>query len=149
MKPPYLVIDDVGSSHSLGQILRSAYHFGVDSVVLTERAWAFLDARAFRVSVGWGYHMDFHLASSLPEVVAQLAQGGVDLFMASDDDASENVETAKGPWALLVGAREAASGPELPEVSAVKVPCRLQGTMDIAHSAAICIYELAGLSSLG
>ncbi|CAJ1407699.1 unnamed protein product, partial [Effrenium voratum] len=144
MKPPYLVIDDVGSSHSLGQILRSAYHFGVDSVVLTERAWAFLDARAFRVSVGWGYHMDFHLASSLPEVVAQLAQGGVDLFMASDDDASENVETAKGPWALLVGAREAASGPELPEVSAVKVPCRLQGTMDIAHSAAICIYELAG-----
>ena len=33
--------------------------------LLWKGAWAFMDSRAFRVSMGWAYHLDFHMAESL------------------------------------------------------------------------------------
>ncbi|CAE6938378.1 DNAH1 [Symbiodinium sp. CCMP2592] len=149
LSPPFLVIDQVSSSHSLGQILRTAFHFGIDSVVLSEGAWAFMDGRAFRVSMGWAYHLDFHVAASLSTVCSELEKGGLELFAFSESPSVPDVKAQPAEdrkWALLLGCQdhEASLGNS---VSWVGVPHHLEGTMDLAHASAICMYELAGLSS--
>ena len=144
LKGPFVVINEIASSHSLGQILRTAYHFGIDSVILSETAWQLLDSRAMRVSVGWGYHMDFHMAQSLPETLHELEKMGIGLFAECHSITSEPKCQPSKDWALLLGFQEKMNGLE---ISRIRVPCHESGTMDIAHAAAICIYELSGLSS--
>ncbi|CAE8614262.1 unnamed protein product [Polarella glacialis] len=150
LKPPYVVLDGIGSSHNIGQILRTAYHFGIDSVILSQEAWQQLDARACRVAVGWAYHMDFHMAHSLPEALQALCAQGVTLYAAEDSASSEEVRPHAPRdselWGLVLGHEVS------PEVLArcdfrVRAPQRLSGTMNVAHAAAICLYELAGLGS--
>eukprot|EP00438_Fugacium_kawagutii_P025295 Skav210349 [mRNA] locus=scaffold1491:3703:4755:+ [translate_table: standard] len=155
LKGPFIVIDKIASSHSLGQILRTAYHFGIDSVILSKAAWQLLDSRAMRVSVGWGYHLDFHVAAFVPETLRELQHLGVGLFGINDrpiveeEDFREPLEPWKNwerpatEWALLLGCD---LEDEL-EISPVRVPCHPAGAMDIAHAAAISMYELCGLSS--
>ena len=154
LKGPFLVINEITSSHSLGQILRTAYHFGIDSVILSTAAWQLLDSRAMRVSVGWGYHMEFHVAASLHEALRELQYLGISLFAECNE--SKDFAEPIGPsaesadWALLLGCEsclDSDAGNAL-EISHVRVPCHLSGTMDIAHAAAICMYELSGSSSL-
>ena len=146
LKGPFVVINEIASSHSLGQILRTAYHFGIDSVILSETAWQLLDSRAMRVSVGWGYHMDFHMAQSLPETLHELQKMGIGLFAESLKSYTEPERQPSKDWALLLGFGSIEKMNGL-EISGVRVPCHESGTMDIAHAAAICIYELSGLSS--
>lgn len=154
LKGPFLVINEIASSHSLGQILRSAYHFGIDSVILSTAAWQLLDSRAMRVSVGWGYHMDFHVATSIPEALRELHDLGIGLFAEwnESNDAEAIGPSESADWALLLGCEacldsDGGAGDAL-EISRVRVPCHFSGTMDIAHAAAICMYELSGSSSL-
>ena len=135
MNAPFLVIGDLSSSHTLGQILRTAYHFGVDSVILSQCAWEALDSRAMRVSVGWCYHMDFHLSKDLRETVKQLEARGIKLFAVSETE-SESAQACE-PWALLL-ACEASHGP----VSHIPIP-QVSGTLELAHQAAIAVYELS------
>ena len=143
MQAPFIVIDQIASSHCLGQILRTAYHFGIDSVILSQAAWQFIDSRAMRVSVGWGYHMVFHLASSLPNTLQRLQSRGINLFSISEDPSVGKIAPTNESWALLLGCDSL----ELQQ-SKVRVPCQMPGMLDIAHAAAIAIYELSGLSSL-
>ncbi|CAE7838811.1 DNAH1, partial [Symbiodinium microadriaticum] len=137
LSPPFLVIDKVSSSHSLGQILRTAFHFGIDSVVLSEGAWAFMDSRAFRVSMGWAYHLDFHMAESLSAVCSELESGkGLELYAFSESPSVPDVKAQPAEarnWALLLGCQDhqASLGDA---VSWVGVPHHLEGTMDLAHA---------------
>lgn len=150
MKAPFIVIDNISSSHCLGQVLRTAYHFGIDSVILSGTAWKHIDSRAMRVSVGWGYHMSFHLASSVANALRSLQSRGTKLFAMCEDPSAETIRTVKSlkltsSWALLLGCHSLSG--EL-ELSRVRIPCALSsGMLDAAHAAAICLYELSGLSS--
>ena len=144
MKAPFLVINSISSS-SLGQILRTAYHFGVDSVILSEEAWECLDARAMRVSVGWGYHMDFHVPRCLPETLRELRQLGVCLYAeergSEETDQEPRSFSRSNDWALLLGCEDLQDL----DVNGINIRHHSDdsGTMDVAHSAAICLYELA------
>ena len=52
-------------AENIGQILRTAFHLGVASVIGSWGPWDNLRGRALWVSMGWCYHMDFHLADPL------------------------------------------------------------------------------------
>jgi len=150
MRPPFVVLHDVESSHTIGQIIRTAYHFGLDSVVVSRATWEHLDARACRVAMGWAYHMDFHVADSVEEVLARLRARGVELYAA--DPSSPLPITPRRPrvdggWALVLGGEESGLSPAVAGLCdvRVRVPLREQGLLSVAHAAAICLYELGGL----
>ena len=143
MNAPFLVVDELSSSHTLGQILRTAYHFGVDSVILSETAWEALNSRAMRVSVGWCYHMDFHLSKDLAATLKHLEARGIKLFAVSETP-SEGASKSCEPWALLLKCDLTQAS----NVSSIHIECQLNGTLDLAHSAAIAVYELSVQSEL-
>eukprot|EP00439_Symbiodinium_sp_Y106_P038649 s3840_g4.t1 len=53
MRPPVLVLDGLGASQNVGQVLRTAYHLGVTTVLVSRSVWNSLGGRACRVSMGW------------------------------------------------------------------------------------------------
>ena len=43
MKPPFVVLDGLNSASNVGQVLRSAYHLGINSVIASPGAWSWLE----------------------------------------------------------------------------------------------------------
>ena len=62
---PLLVLDGLSSAQNIGQVLRTAYHLGVTSVLADRAVWNNLGGRACRVSMGWLYFMDIFLSEPL------------------------------------------------------------------------------------
>jgi len=153
MQPPFIVLNNVACSHTIGQILRTAYHFGLDAVVLSRSDWEHMDGRACRVAMGWAYHMDFHLVESMTESLSQLRDLGVELYAAEPSSpvpVAPHQPPGNKKWALVIGSESSGLSPGVAELchSLISVPLRRNGAMNIAHTAAICLYELHGLCSV-
>ena len=84
MVPPFVVLDGLNSASNVGQVLRTAYHLGVNSVIVSPGAWSCLNGRACRVSMGWFYRMSFHVARPLSKAIQELKQLGVCLYVAEN-----------------------------------------------------------------
>lgn len=152
LRPPFLVLDDLESSHTIGQIIRTAYHFGVDSIVASGSTWKNLDGRACRVAMGWAYHMDFHFTDSVIGALQDLQAQGVRVYGAESSSsqgkpAAPHEPRGEGSWALVIGHEEKGLSREVAELcqTCMHVPQHREGSMNVAHSAAICLYEVAGL----
>lgn len=148
LRPPFLVFDGTGSPENVGQILRTAFHLGVCSVVASRSAWNNLIGRAARVSMGWVYHMDFHLADPLEGALRQLRSSGVRLYAAEPHFAAPvRPHAPRGDrcWALVVGHEAAGISAASLELShaRVRVPQRRGESLNVAHACAICLYELS------
>eukprot|EP00928_Gymnodinium_smaydae_P079774 TRINITY_DN63626_c0_g1_i1.p1 TRINITY_DN63626_c0_g1~~TRINITY_DN63626_c0_g1_i1.p1 ORF type:complete len:236 (-),score=54.03 TRINITY_DN63626_c0_g1_i1:240-947(-) len=148
MRPPFVVLDDLCSASNVGQILRTAYHFGVTSIVASRAAWNSLNGRACRVSMGWMYFMDFYLADPLPEALAELKRMGVRIYAAENqhaEDVKPHEPFGDRRWALLLGHEGlgvSAAAAALSDAH-VRIPQEQGLCLNVAHAAAICIYELS------
>ncbi|CAE8694864.1 unnamed protein product [Polarella glacialis] len=147
LRPPILVLDEVESARNIGEILRSALHLGVTSVVASRGSWNCLTGRAARTSMGWIYHIDFHLADQLPEALQDLRASGVRIYTA-ESDATEAViphlPHGDRRWALVMGNEESGVSEQSRALSdhVVCVPQRGGASLNVANAASICLYEL-------
>merc|ERR1712032_1793284 len=99
-------LDKLTSPRNIGQIVRTAIHLGITSVVASRESWACLNGRAARSSMGWLYHVDFHLAETYGDTLRELQRLGVRVYAAES-----NFSIAVAPheprgdrrWALIVG----------------------------------------------
>ncbi|CAL1155708.1 unnamed protein product [Cladocopium goreaui] len=81
---PVLVLDGLGAAQNIGQILRTAFHLGVTSVLASRSVWNNLGGRACRVSMGWLYFMDLFLGEPMSDALKQLRQRGCRIYCAED-----------------------------------------------------------------
>ncbi|CAK0879233.1 unnamed protein product, partial [Prorocentrum cordatum] len=146
LRAPVIVLEDAESASVVGQILRTAYHFGVDSAVVSESVWDMLGGRACRVSMGWAYHLDFHVALSMPTALRGLRARGVELFAvapARGPCAAGPRAAHRGGWGLVVGRGGAPSAAALAQCGGrVPVALRREGGLAAAQAAALGLYEL-------
>lgn len=147
MRPPFLVLDGLTSATNIGQILRTAYHLGVVSVVVSRASWSSLHGRACRVSMGWLYWMDCHLAASLVDALDELRLRGIRVF-AAENQFSRPVghdPPQDRNWALIVGHEGLGISAEAVAASdaCVCVPQEQGDCLNVSHAAAICLYELS------
>lgn len=148
LKPPFLVLDGLSSGANVGQILRTAFHLGVNSVIASRETWNCLNGRASRVSMGWLYWMDFHLAeASLAKTLEKLRATGVRIYAAENqfsEPVSPHMPAGDRHWALIVGAEGAGISDAAIAASDVRiaVPQQQGVCMNVAHATSICLYEL-------
>lgn len=148
MQPPFLVLDDLNTPFNVGEILRNAYHFGVTSVLASRAAWSTLTGRAARASMGWLYHFDFHHAESLAASMAELRRLGVRCYGAENYHAVP-VAPHRPPgdrrWALVLGNEARGISAEVTAMcdSLVCVPQQQGESLNVAHAATVCLYELS------
>lgn len=148
LTPPVLVLCELKNATNIGQILRTAYHLGVTSVVVSRDSWENLGGRAARVSMGWLYHMDFHLAEpSLIDALLALRVRGFKIYAAEN-----HFKTSVAPhapfgdrrWALVVGNEDVGLNDAVSTTADMHicVPKRRGESLNVAHAAGICLYEL-------
>ncbi|CAJ1354367.1 unnamed protein product [Effrenium voratum] len=146
-RPPVLVLDGLGAQQNIGQVLRTAYHLGVTSVLVSRPVWNSLGGRTCRVSMGWLYFMDFYLGEPLSDGLRQLREQGLRIFCAEDHFAEpvEACEPGDRNWALVVGHEDQGVSADCVALSDARicVPQRGGESLNVAHAAAICLYELS------
>ncbi|CAK9003690.1 23S rRNA (guanosine-2'-O-)-methyltransferase RlmB (23S rRNA (guanosine2251 2'-O)-methyltransferase) (23S rRNA Gm2251 2'-O-methyltransferase) [Durusdinium trenchii] len=145
---PVLVLDGLGAAQNIGQILRTAFHFGVTSILASRSVWNSLGGRACRVSMGWLYFMDFFLGEPMVEALKELRERGCHIYCAEDHFAEAvkpHGPSGKRNWALIVGHEQLGVSKECIAMSdtCISVPSRQGESLNVAHAAAICLYELS------
>lgn len=145
MRPPFVILDGLSSASNIGQILRTAYHFGVVSVVAARASWNSLNGRACRVSMGWLYRMSFHLADRLPEALMELKGLGVQIYAAENQFARPVSPHTDRNWALVLGHEGLGISDEAVALSDARIciPQEQGLCLNVAHAASICLYELS------
>ena len=109
MVPPFVVLDGSNSASNVGQVLCTAYHLGVNSVIASPGAWSCLNGRngrACRLSMGWFYRMSFHVARPLSKAIQELKQLGVCLYVAENQfsqPVAPHQPHGDRKWALVIG----------------------------------------------
>ena len=148
MKAPFVVLDGLNSASNIGQVLRSAYHLGINSVIASPSAWSCLNARACRVSMGWFYRMTFHVARPLSNAISELKERNVCLY-AAENQFSQPVAPHQPlgdmNWALVVGSEFSGVSEEIVQKCdrRVCVPQQQGHSLNVAHACSICLYELS------
>merc|ERR1719362_1258098 len=148
IKAPVLVLDGLGAAQNVGQVLRTAFHLGVTSVMASRAVWNSLGGRACRVSMGWLYFMDFYLADPLTDGLSALKKRGIRIYAAEDhfsSDVAPHEPTGDPHWALVVGHEDAGVSRDAVALSdvCIRVPQQRGESLNVAHAAAICLYELS------
>ncbi|CEM13751.1 unnamed protein product [Vitrella brassicaformis CCMP3155] len=150
MRPPFLVLADVRSADNVGTLLRTAFSFGLRSIVMTDVSWAGCNARAARVSIGSLFHFDIcHCPeATLPRVIQQMKQMGITVYGTSpcaneflhghDDD----------NWAAVVGNEDTGASDAVLSActEVVSIPQMAGDSLTVSHAAAIALYELTKTS---
>lgn len=98
--------------------------------------------------MGWLYHMDFHLADPLADALHGLRAAGVKLYAAEEhfrNPVSPHLPRADRNWALILGHEDRGVSEESIALSheRICVPQRGGESLNVAHAAAICLYELS------
>ena len=148
MIPPFVVLDGLNSASNVGQVLRSAYHLGINSVIASAGAWSCLNGRASRVSMGWFYRMSFHVARPLSKAIEELKRLGVCLYVAENQfsqPVAPHEPHGDRKWALVIGSEFSGVSKEIVQDcdQRVCVPQQQGHSLNVAHACSICLYELS------
>ena len=148
MEPPFVILDGLSSASNVGQILRTAYHLGINSVVASPETWGCLNGRACRVSMGWMYRMKFHAARPLSKAILELQDLGTCIYVAENQfsqPVAPHEPLGDKSWALVVGSEGSGVSDEIIEMCErrVSVPQQQGHSLNVAHACSICLYELS------
>lgn len=148
LKASILVLDGLRSSENIGSILRTAYSFGITSVLCTPNVFAGVTGRACRASMGWAFSFHFCVAEDLAASLEELTVCGF-LVVSADEHGPTDLRSLRGrvgarPWALVLGAE--IGGPSSTALKAssvvVRIPHQKGDSLNVGHAAAICLYAL-------
>merc|ERR1712136_408201 len=129
-------------------ILRTAYSFGITSVLCTPNVFAGVTGRACRASMGWAFSFHFCVAEDLAASLEELTVCGF-LVVSADEHGPTDLRSLRGrvgarPWALVLGAE--IGGPSSTALKASSVVVRILpqkgDSLNVGHAAAICLYAL-------
>lgn len=151
-----LVLDNLGNDHNLGAIVRSAAFFGVKSLVLSGPPTANLvTTSSYRVAEGG---MEWVSLYRVPDAQALIHRAGRGLtLLGADHRGRESVRAVlervagQTPAALAIAMGNEETGLSASTRAACAGLVRIPGTgqiesLNVAQSAAILLYELAGLA---
>lgn len=90
------------------------------------------------------YFMDIFLGDPLEEALAELKAAGCRIYCAEDHFSEAVAPHGDQSWALIVGHEELGVSKGCVEASdqRICVPCTGGESLNVAHAAAICLYEL-------
>jgi len=89
--------------------------------------------------------MDFHAADDLPAALQELRSAGVQVYAAEQFFPVPVAPHCDARWALVVGHEDRGVSAEVIAASdvCVQIPQKEGESLNVAHAAAICMYELA------
>lgn len=147
-----LLLDRIGNAHNLGAIARSAAHFGVGQMVISDDpAAARPTDAAFRVAEGGLERVTVWLARDLAGLARELAAAGYDVMGAATRGGrleGRRAQTGSArPQALVLGSEEAGLAADLAAACTRLVTIPGTGhveSLNVSVAAGILLWECAG-----
>lgn len=141
-----LIVNNVQNPHNLGAVVRSAYLFGFDGIILSRRHTVSLTPAVVKASAGAIEYVDIAIEENLPQVVMTLKRVfykiiSLDLRGESDIYSVRSIE----PVAVIVGGEDSGVSSKLLSLSdlVVKIPVRDENlSLNLSVSAAIMMYQM-------
>ncbi|EZG47204.1 RNA methyltransferase [Gregarina niphandrodes] len=142
--PPMLVLDDVRNSDNVGAIMRTAFSFGIRSMVVTKTTMSAIGCRSARTSMGAMNFFSVYVAVDLVETIGVLKAKGIEVIGTSPR-ARENI-TARPTkqWALVLGNEELGSSDAVMHACSTlaAIPQVAGDSFSVSVAGGICVYEL-------
>ncbi|KAI9359540.1 Alpha/beta knot methyltransferase [Pilaira anomala] len=109
-KPFWIALDEVQDPQNLGSILRTAYFYGVDGVLLCSKNSAPLSPAVSKVSSGAAELMDIYSSPNLVKFLKESNENGWDIIGAAGEESDSSISlsqfrqhTAEKPVILVLG----------------------------------------------
>lgn len=147
-KQPLLVLlDGIQDPHNLGAIIRSAYAFGAQGVVIMKDRAVGVTAVAVKSSAGATAHCEVARVTNLSRAIDELKEAGF-WTVAAEPEAKQLTWEAKltGPLAVIVGAEGGGVRKGVLEHADYKVRIPMAGqvaSLNASVSAGVLLYEIA------
>jgi len=158
LEPPFLIVDGVNTSENIGAMMRTAAAMGVTSILCSEESLKCVNSRCARASMGCCFY--HRLATpepgeSLAQAIHRLRVGlGITIYAAETEEAggTEIISPHHDKrWGLVVGNERDGIASQIMEEADKKVfiPQAIDSidSLNVAHAAAICMFELTKLSN--
>ncbi len=146
-QPLIVLLDGIQDPHNLGAIIRSAYAFGAQGVVIMKDRAVGVTATAVKSSAGATSHIEVARVTNLSRAMEELKEAGF-WTVAADPEGKEIAWQAKltGPLAVIIGAEGAGvrKGVLGHADYKVRIPMSGQvGSLNASVSAGVLLYEIA------
>lgn len=97
-----LMLDGITDPHNLGAIIRSAYSFGAEGIIIPKRRSASVDAVVHKASAGAASHLPVARVSNLNFVLEELKKRGYWIYGADAHNASDLAGVDFSPASVIV-----------------------------------------------
>lgn len=144
--PLFLLLDGITDIRNIGGIVRSAFCFGVNAIIIPDKGVGALNEDAILTSAGALEKMAICRVNSLLKAVDELHLNGIKVF-ASDSKASVKVSETnlKEPCAVIMGGEEHGIYPALLKICDGKFQIPMTGDFDslnVSVATGIILYEV-------
>ena len=138
------MLERVQDPGNVGTLIRSAYAFGADLVILSEGCADPWSAKALQSSKGAVVHIPF-VSCSLKEKIQTLKEEGTEVFAAALHQNSVTLQNVKVPdkWALVIGNEGQGLSNEILEACSRSVFIEMQDfeSLNAAVAGSIALYR--------
>ncbi|HEY0881849.1 MAG TPA: 23S rRNA (guanosine(2251)-2'-O)-methyltransferase RlmB [Archangium sp.] len=146
-QPLIVLLDGIQDPHNLGAIVRSAYAFGAQGVVIMKDRAVQVTGVAVKASAGALSHCHVSRVTNLSRAIEELKDAGF-WTVAADPEGKDVAWSAKltGPLAVIVGAEGGGVRKGVLGHADYKVRIPMQGqvaSLNASVSAGVLLYEIA------
>ena len=141
-KTKLIMLDDVNDPGNLGTIIRTAYSFGYDGVILLDGCCDIYNPKTIQASQGAIFHIPV-VYSNLDEAVSILRKNDCKLIATSLNNASNLAKTCMfDKYAVIFGNEGNGLSERAIESSDISVKIEMDNfeSLNVASAAAICLY---------
>jgi len=148
---PFLFLDDVRNVENIGTILRTAFVFGVNDVIVRANCFGSLNSRCLRTSTGNGFFQRFYVAEDVPEALHYLKSRGIKLLATDSQGITDLRDISHGGknWCLVLGNENEGVSSDVLDLcdSLVAIPQSQGACLSIVQASAILLYSLSQMPS--
>lgn len=139
-----IVLDDVQDPGNVGTMIRTAFSFGYESVVLSNHGVDLYNEKLIRSTQGALFHLPI-IRGDIVEILHRLKQQGMVIYATTLQNATplRQIHTRDTDIALVFGNEGVGVSSQVLDLSDYRVCIEMQAfeSLNVAIAAAICMYE--------
>ena len=141
-----LMLDDVQDPGNLGTIIRSAFAFNIDTIILSEKCVDLYNSKVLRACQGMNFHINI-IRDDLKKYIIKLKEDNYKIFTTDVNNGKDlkNIETSN-KYVIIMGNEGNGVSKEISSLADEKIYIKMNKnceSLNVAVATSIILYELS------